>query len=127
MIEDLRTTFPAIQFVCTTHSPFLIQSLRSGEELIMLAGQPAAELGDMSLEAIAKGIQGVERPDVSLRYEEMKEAARSYLETLEYASAAPSEKLASYRELLARQISPYADNPAFQAFLEMKRVARLGE
>ncbi|GEM_PF-3154147 len=38
VIEDLRTTFPKIQFIFTSHSPFLIQSLRSSEELIMLDG-----------------------------------------------------------------------------------------
>jgi predicted ATP-binding protein involved in virulence len=42
VIENLRTTFPKIQFICTTHSPFLILSLRSGEELLMLDGQPTA-------------------------------------------------------------------------------------
>lgn len=39
VIEDLRRTFPKIQFFATTHSPFLIQSLRSGEELVLLEGQ----------------------------------------------------------------------------------------
>ncbi|MEZ4301992.1 MAG: AAA family ATPase [Polyangiaceae bacterium] len=46
VIEDLRTTFPRIQFICTTHSPFLIQSLRSGDELVMLDGQPTSQLAD---------------------------------------------------------------------------------
>ncbi|MGH9765374.1 MAG: AAA family ATPase, partial [Blastocatellia bacterium] len=50
IVEDLRRTFPKIQFVATTHSPFLIQSLRSGEELIMLDGQPTAQLANKSLE-----------------------------------------------------------------------------
>jgi len=40
IIEDLRRVFPNIQFICTTHSPFLIQSLRTSEELIMLDGEP---------------------------------------------------------------------------------------
>jgi predicted ATP-binding protein involved in virulence len=40
IIEDLRRVFPNVQFICTTHSPFLIQSLRSSEELIMLDGEP---------------------------------------------------------------------------------------
>lgn len=39
VIEGLRTTFPKIQFIATTHSPFLIQSLRSGEELLALDGR----------------------------------------------------------------------------------------
>lgn len=127
IVEDLRRTFPKIQFVCTTHSPFLIQSLRSGEELIMLDGQPTADLANMSVEEIAQGIMGVANPQVSLRYEEMKGAAKQYLQTLEEATLAPEAKLAEFKERLAETIAPYADNPAFQAFLEMKRVAKLGE
>lgn len=126
-IEDLRRTFPKIQFICTTHSPFLIQSLRSGEELIMLDGQPTAELANMSIEEIAMGIQKVENPQVSQRYEAMKGVAKSYLETLEEAAKAPPAKLEDFKTTLAKAIAPYADNPAFQAFLEMKRVAKLGE
>ena len=70
---------------------------------------------------------GVANPQVSLRYETMKEVARHYLETLEEAALAPSEKLAAYKERLGESIAPFADNPAFQAFLEMKRAAKLGE
>ena len=127
VIEDLRRTFPKIQFIGTTHSPFLIQSLRSGEELILLDGQPPAQVADKPIEEIVEGIMGVANPRVSVRYEEMKEVARDYLETLEQAAMAPEEKLAAYKQRLAEAIAPYADNPAFQAFLEMKRAAKLGE
>lgn len=48
VIEDLRTTFPKIQFICTTHSPFLIQSLRSSEELIMLDGLVPSQLANQT-------------------------------------------------------------------------------
>ncbi|MEM7518987.1 MAG: ATPase, partial [Planctomycetota bacterium] len=72
-------------------------------------------------------IQGVQNPHVSARYLEMKDVAKSYLETLDEAGGQPAEKLEKYRERLAESIAPYADNPAFQAFLEMKRVAKLGE
>ncbi|MBI3801049.1 MAG: AAA family ATPase [Deltaproteobacteria bacterium] len=128
VIEDLRRTFPKIQFIGTTHSLFLIQSLRSGEELILLDGQPpTAQVADKPIEEIAEGIMGVSNPQVSVRYEKMKEVARHYLETLEQAAIAPEEKLAAYKQRLAEAIAPYADNPAFQAFLEMKRAAKLGE
>jgi len=127
VIEDLRCAFPRIQFFATTHSPFLIQSLRSGEELVLLEGQPTAQLGNKPLEEIARGIMGVPNPQVSLRYEEMKTTARQYLETLEEAAQAPDEKLSAFKEKLAEAVAPYADNPAFQAFLEMKRAARLGD
>jgi len=57
----------------------------------------------------------------------MKSTARHYLETLEEAQKAPETKLAAYRERLADSIAPYADNPAFQAFLELQRATKLGE
>ncbi|OGB70272.1 MAG: hypothetical protein A2486_05250 [Burkholderiales bacterium RIFOXYC12_FULL_65_23] len=127
IIADLRRTFPLIQFICTTHSPFLVQSLRSGEELIVLDGQPTADLGHMPVEEIARGIMGVTNTEVSQEYEGMKRAARYYLETLEEAAIAPIEKQKAYLDKLAEAISPYAHNPAYQAILEMKRISKLGE
>lgn len=126
VITDLRRTFPMLQFICTTHSPFLIQSLRSGEELIVLDGQPTANLGHMPLGEIAQGIMGVSNTEVSQEYENMKQVAKHYLETLEEAAMAPADKQAEYQRRLAEAIAPYAHNPAYQAFLEMKRVAKLG-
>jgi predicted ATP-binding protein involved in virulence len=126
VIEDLRTTFPKIQFICTTHSPFLIQSLRSGEELLMLEGQPTAKLGDLSIAEIAEGIQGVPDTSVSVRYSEMKETAMNYLRLLDDPTLSPEEKSRAFKGQLAEAVSPFADNPAFQAFLELQRLARLG-
>lgn len=127
IIADLRRTFPLVQFICTTHSPFLIQSLWSGEELIVLDGQPTANLGQLPLEEIARGIMGVDNTDVSERYDEMKQVARHYLEDLDEAARAPEEKQQHFKDRLAKSIAPYAQNPAYQAFLEMKRAAKLGE
>jgi len=56
----------------------------------------------------------------------MVEAAKAYLSTLEEAASAPRVKLAEYENRLAAHVAPYADNPAFQAFLEMKHAAKLG-
>ncbi|SFP33232.1 AAA family ATPase [Enterovibrio norvegicus] len=127
VIEDLRITFPKIQFICTTHSPFLIQSLRSSEELIMLDGQSPAMLANKTLEDIAAGVMSVNSPEVSNRYKEMKGVATEYLEMLDQAKGSPKDKLEDYKNRLAESLAPYADNPAFQAFLEMQRVAKLGE
>ncbi|MBR7784033.1 AAA family ATPase [Undibacterium luofuense] len=127
IIEDLRRTFPLMQFICTTHSPFLIQSLRTGEELIVLDGQPPANLGQMPIQDIARGVMGAGNTDVSQRYEAMKQAAKDYLEILEEAARSPREAQEEFRHKLAEAIAPYANNPAYQAFLEMQRVSKLGE
>jgi len=127
IIEDLRRTFPKIQFFATTHSPFLIQSLRSGEELVMLEGQPTDSLANLSIEMIATGIMGVENIDASSRYMQMLSAAKSYLAELDEAEKSPEERLAEYKKQLVEHIAPYADNPAFQAILEAERAFKLGK
>ncbi len=127
VIEDLRTIFPKVQFIFTTHSPFLIQSLRDGEELLMLEGQATAELANKTLEDIAAGIMSAGSSQVSNRYDEMKGVALEYLRTLDEAKKAPVEKLADYKKRLADSLAPYADNPAYQAFLEMQRIKKLGD
>ena len=123
--EDLRTTFPEVQFIATTHSPFVVQSMRPGE-LQSLDAQPVPVTGNLGVEEIARGLMGVPRPEVSLRYAEMKDVAKDYLATLEEAIQAPDARLAEYEKRLSSGIAPYADNPAFQAFLEMERAAALG-
>ena len=126
VVEDLRTTFPKIQFVATTHSPFVVQSMRE-EELRNLHGQAIPDVGNTGVEAISRGLMNVSRPDVSQRYDQMVNIAKNYLIELEEADKVPTEKLADYKEALAKRIAPYADNPAFQAFLELKREGKLGQ
>lgn len=45
---------------------------------------------------------------------------------LEEAAKSPEAELAQFEERLASGIAPFADNPAFQAFLELKREGKLG-
>jgi len=126
IVEDLRTVFPHIQFICTTHSPFLIQSLRTSEELIMLDGEPLSDYAQIGIEEIVKNM-GVLRPEVSIRYEEMKEVAKSFLQLLDETALSPTEKQEAYKKQLAQLVAPFAENPAYQAFLELKYASKLGE
>lgn len=125
VVEYLRGAFPQMQFICTTHSPFVVQSLRAGE-LISLDTQPVQEVAKLGVETIAEGLMNVKRPDVSPRYEAMKKIAKHYLVTLEKAKKSPRQKLHAYRKELSKSIAPYAENPAFQAFLELKQEVALG-
>lgn len=126
VVDDLRRLFPQVQFITTTHSPFIVQTAREGE-LVPLDAQPVPETGNLGVEEIARGLMGVERPEVSPRYQSMVDAAKDYLTTLDEAAKAPAETLKAYVERLSEDVAPYADNPAFQAFLELKREAKLGE
>jgi predicted ATP-binding protein involved in virulence len=125
VVESLRNTFPRLQFICTTHSPFIVQTARA-DEVINLDGQSIPNPAKLGIENIAEGIMGVEDLKVSPRYQEMKEAAKEYLLTLDEAARSPRERLTAYEKRLSEGIGPFADNPAFQAFLELKRAAKLG-
>lgn len=126
VVEDLRRLFPEVQFIASTHSPFIVQTMRLGELVVLDDAQSLPETGNLGVEQIARGLMGVDAPEVSPRYESMKQAAKDYLTVLDEAQGAPAEKLQSYLERLAEDIAPYAGNPAFQAFLELKREAKLG-
>jgi predicted ATP-binding protein involved in virulence len=125
IVEDLRALFPEIQFIATTHSPFIVQSMREGE-LIPLDAQPVQTTAKLGVEAIAEGLMGVKAPHVGQRYQTMVAVAEQYLAALNEAQSAASVQLAAIEEQLAGLISPYADNPAYQAFLNMERIAALG-
>lgn len=120
IVADLQRAFPNIQYICTTHLPFIVQSLNSGDELIVLNGQPTADVANMTIEEVAEGLMRVENSEVSVRYGEMKGTARQFLEHLEEREELSDQDLIDFHERLARDVAPYADNPAYQAFLEMK-------
>lgn len=124
VIEKLRTTFPNIQFIATTHSPFVIQSLRSGE-LINLDPEEFAEYADKSIEDIAEHVMGVDLPQKSERYRQMMEAAEEYFRLLRESGPHATSIDAAERRL-NELAAPFSDDPAFQALLKVERATRRG-
>lgn len=122
VVDDLRSVFPAIQFVATTHSPFIIQSLRKNE-LINLDDRTRETLPSRSIEDIAEEVMGVEVPQRSHRHQEMMAAARAYYEALEEAKGASGKRLEELKQALDTLSAPFSDDVAYHAFLEMQRRA----
>ncbi len=121
VVEKLRTSFPNIQFIATTHSPFIIQSLRPGE-LITLDPEEFGEYANRSVEDIAEHVMGVEMPQKSERYLEMMKAAEEYYRLLREAP----DKAQEAEERLAELAMRFSDDPAYQAQLKMERAVRTG-
>lgn len=121
--ENLRRTFPKVQFIATTHSPFIIQSLRPGE-LINLDPEEFAEYSDRSIEDIAEHVMGVELPQKSERYLQMMNAAEEYFRILRGRGLARGDVEAVERRL-DELAAPFSDDPAFQALLNVEREAQL--
>lgn len=117
VVEKLRTSFPNIQFVATTHSPFIIQSLRPGE-LIALDPEELGEYANRSVEDIAEHVMGVQVPQKSERYLEMVKAAEEYFRLVQ--SAASQDALKAAQQTLSELAAPYSDDPAYQALLKLQ-------
>ena len=122
--ERLRKTFPNIQFIATTHSPFVIQALRPGE-LINLDPDEFGEYADKSIEDIAENVMGVELPQKSARYRKMMSAAEEYFRLLRTPSTLPQDVDAAEQQLNMLS-EPFSDDPAFRALLKLERETRRG-
>ena len=124
IINQLKETFPKIQFVATTHSPFIIQETNEGE-LFKLQNNGEINIGganEYSLEDIAEYLQKVKDPAWSIRKKEMYEAAKEYFDLLQKLSPnTPPEELNQIRERLNILGKAYSGNVAYTAFLEQKR------
>jgi len=125
VVDKLRTAFPNIQFIATTHSPFVIQSLEAGE-LINLDPEEFGEYADKSIEDIAENVMGVDLPQKSERYLKMMEAAEEYFSLLRQPRPATAEAIALSEQRLNELSAPFSDDPAFQALLKLEREVKRG-
>ncbi|MEI8248476.1 MAG: AAA family ATPase [Lentisphaerota bacterium] len=139
VVGDLQKAFPQIQFIATTHSPFIIQSLEAGQiidlsrisglELVdfspdgIAAPGPGNAFSDRSIEDIVEDVMGVDLPQRSIRYQKMYDAAKEYYRVIEDAKNSNKEKKEELKRKLDELSAPFSDNVAYHAFLEMKRLA----
>lgn len=115
VLRNLMDAFPEIQFIVTTHSPFIVQSLREGElisfdDVSFGEGVPDKE----SLEDIASGRMGMANEIRSKRYNEMVEVATRYFKELDEGDAS---KAAELKERLTEIEAEFSDEPAYLALI----------
>ena len=127
VVEDLLNAFPKIQFVATTHSPFIIQSLVpvDGVQLVNLDNAEANDFADKSVEDIAEQLQGAGEQTRSDRYKAMMSAAEAYYRALEQTKETPPEQLQYLKDCLDELASRFSDDPAYHAILKIERESRL--
>lgn len=122
IVEDLRRTFPKVQFIATTHSPLIIQSLRPGE-LIALSGSSDAEYVNRSPEDIYENVMGQVFVQRSERSKEMIAVAERYYALLKQAHEANQVDLEALKQELDLLLEPFTDNEAYVALLRSERLA----
>jgi predicted ATP-binding protein involved in virulence len=124
VVDRLLKTFPKVQFVASSHSPFIIQSLYDREDCLLWDLEKAAPLSieSKSIEDIAENQQGVDIPQQSQRFLDMQKAAEEYYAVLNKIPAAGEAEKQTLRRKLDELSLPYSDDAAFQAFLNTKRL-----
>ncbi len=123
IVDNLRKTFPKVQFIATSHSPFIIQSLRPGELIDLNEVEGAAEYQNKSIDDIAQHVMEIDEPQLSEAKQEQLRVAREYYEILEQAKDTDGVKLEQLKNRLDELSKLFSDNTAYHAFLEMKRLA----
>ena len=130
IVEKLLGVFRGCQFVCTTHSPFIVQSL-DVNQLINLDGPILNQFSDQGLEEAARFGLKVEVVETSARYKEIFDLASSYFEIvgdeeekwegLTNEQRMQAETIGAQLELRTAQVS---GDPVYSAFLHQKLARR---
>lgn len=132
IVNQLRQTFPKVQFFVTTHSPIILQNLNTAEDCVIQldagAGTPYS-IGDFADQPVEDVLieQGYEEPHLSTRRREMIAAAEEYYRLLKQAKTAEPVELDRLKRRMDDLALPYHDNPAYIAFLNKERRAELGD
>lgn len=122
VVPALEDLFPACQFIASTHSPFVIQSV-DNSRIICPDREGSNEFDERvaSIEDIIEEIQGIEMPQRGRRSEELSDAAERYFSLLRKKSV-PERELKAAERAYRIASEPFASNPALNALLRVEKI-----
>lgn len=123
VIDNLLDTFPKLQFVVASHSPFLIQSALDRGIVLNAETGERMDAMDHSIEDIAETMMGVDQPHRSKRFLEKRQLAQEYLELMESPTSTAEEREALKLQLDGA-LAEFADDPAAAAWLKMQSLSK---
>lgn len=119
LLHDLQEAFPRIQFIVTTHSPFIIQSVRK-QNLITLDGvNDDTDPIFRSIEEIIVSEMNMDTPR-SKAYKDMVEKAERYYQLVKVGKGNTAEAEQVSRELDEIE-QEFSSDPAYVALLRAER------
>ena len=123
VVRNLTSLFPKLQFVATTHSPVIVQSL-DGQSLVNLSDKGILEerTEPYSIEDVSEETMSVDTPQRSKLFLEMEAAALHYYQLLDRLSDDDPNVMRAKVEL-DRIEARFSDNPAYTALLKLHRLA----
>ena len=118
VLADLQEAFPEIQFVVTTHSPFIVQSVDS-KNVIALDGEKGSNPQMRSIEDIAVTEMNM-ATDRFPKYKRMLDMAEKYYQLVKDNHESSEEAINVKKELDAIE-AEFSDDPAYVALLKAER------
>ncbi len=126
ILNDLRRTFPRVQFVVTTHSPFVVQSLREGELNVLGTRPESYDYKGKSIDEISEEVMSVESAVKSQRQIKMRAVTEAYFQKLQQSEQAEPQELERLSQELDQMLDEYSDDEAFVTFLQMEKAFKFG-
>lgn len=123
-LPRLLEVFPNLQFIVSTHSPFIIQSVKEGKlidlDKINLEQSPDLDK-EMSIEDIAVELMGMDHVQRSALFNEQVEVSNRYYALLNSGISEDDPAVAILSEKLDKLEAYFGDNPVYVALLRAER------
>jgi predicted ATP-binding protein involved in virulence len=119
VIGDLKKAFPNIQFIVTTHSPFIVQSL-SKEELQNLDFMTPENPSDMTLNKVVTDVMGVTKLKSDDFEERYKIAFQQFQQLNRNFDELSMDDYQRVKEAIDKIVVEETNDPIYKAFLKAK-------
>ncbi|MFY7741537.1 MAG: AAA family ATPase [Flavobacterium sp.] len=126
IVEDLKRTFPKIQFIVTTHSPFIVQSLKKEEVISLDVESINEDPFTKSIEEIAEQDMDVVDVKRSQKFLHFQEVAALYFNLIEEGKNSESDaQTRELKEKLDTLELEFNDDPVYVALMQAERKTEL--
>lgn len=124
ILQDLHRAFPKIQFIVSTHSPFIVQSLEANQlisfdDAVNVLGEPFKE----GLEDITSERMGLKQDIRSKRFNEMVEKATQLFNAVDQKS----NDVCDLKKQLDVLEAEFSDDPAYLALIRMEYQSKMNK
>ena len=123
VLADLQDAFPKFQFIVTTHSPFIVQSVDTNNIIVLdtsyIGSESPSNRGIEEIAAAAMGMEGMLRSE---KYRKKQELADKYYKLVKEGKAGQKE-IEIVRDELNKleQEADLLNDPAYSSFLKLNR------
>lgn len=121
ILSDLQKAFPMIQFIVSSHSPFIIQSVENKNIITLDGRKGATDANKRSIEEITMTEMNMNTRR-SAKFDDMVMAAEEYYQLVKNSEPDGEVALATKNRLDELEVE-FSDDPAYVAMLKMERSA----